>query len=155
MVRRKRDTSSVGIMAYLKDTWDWAALETELKDYLGITGSSEDANLQKLLLAALRAGDQFCNNPWTISDTPEYMWGTESGDDVIPPDDVKLGVFEWMRENRARIALPIAPSGTTPTTRKTGDLSEGYALHSRPWEAGGPPKTWRDYWYPYRMDLFL
>jgi hypothetical protein len=142
-------------MAYLKDTWDWATLEAEIKAYLEITGSSEDVNLQKLLLVALRAADQFCNNPWTVEDTPEYMWGTQiDAIDVLPPDDVKLGVFERIREDRARIAAPVNPHGTVVTTKKTDALQESYGLTSRAWDSG-PTKTWRDFLYPYRMDLFL
>lgn len=142
-------------MAYLRETWSWATLEVDLKAYLGITGSSEDDLLERLTIAALRAGDQFLNNPWTVEDTPESMWGTESGDDIIPPEDVKTGVFEWVGEKRReKQSETSVPPGMALTSKKTGDLSEGYGLTSRPWSAG-PDPLWKTLWYPYRMELLF
>ncbi len=93
----------------------WAAYETPLKAYVDVSGSSEDANLQLWLAAAVDAADRFMNNPF------------DATDDLSPstlPDVVILGVYEYVR--LARSVLGSTGKGLGVKSAKTGDLSEAY-----------------------------
>jgi len=94
----------------------WAAYETPLKAYLGVSGSSEDASLQMWLAAATGAADRFMNNPFDGSSTiaPDTL-----------PTEVVLGVYEYVRGARSSLGQNARPFGLM--SARTGDLSETYA----------------------------
>jgi hypothetical protein len=128
-------------------TYTWDATKVELKAYIGITDTSEDVQLELYLAAAVDQGDTYCNNPFTDDDDV----------DVAHPEQVKLGVFEWVRHRRdlGHTGGSGRPIGLT--SAKTGDLSEGYAYSTR--IAGGiwSPKIITDavkgYWRSSRLKM--
>jgi hypothetical protein len=149
-------------MASLVDTWDFASLETELREFLGIP-TGEDLVLSLYTTAALKAGDQFMVNPFKVDGDGDWIkWDddTTPGTDVIPPDDVKLGVFEWVaikRRSGNSYVGSDAPDGSDITQKKTGDFSETYGnLGSSSGNAvmngvqGFSPHT---FWWPYKLEL--
>lgn len=145
-------------MAYLVDTWTWADLQADIREYLGVpTGS--DLQLELFTTAALRAGDQFMNNPFKQDEDGNWIDPDDlediAGVDVVPPDDVKLGVLEYVKSRNQRYAT-VAPDGTVITSRKTGDLSESYGVPSSGSDTGASTDFLpNEYWRPYRMRLLL
>ncbi len=114
-------------MATMTATYTWALFEAEIKAYLGVSGSAEDVKLQLYLAAAVDQGDAFCNNFFTDDDLV-------TGVDVAHEPQIKLGVFEFIK-----ILRSSTNRGFAVTSRKTGDLSEGYAYSTR--IAGGILET--------------
>jgi hypothetical protein len=130
-------------MAYLVDTWDWTTLEVDLRAHVGVA-VGEDARLKGLLLSALRAGDAHMWNPWTDDNT-------ETGVDETPPDDVLLGVFEWVSLRYWSMVTggDGAPAGMVLTSRRTGDLAETYSAASGSGASDRPSPS--ELWDPYRL----
>ena len=154
------------LMATLTATYTWAAFEVELKAWLKITVADYDAKLQGWLAVAVRAGDTYLNHFWVKDDdrTPVFVndiigAAVAAGADIPHPDDVAVGLKEWMR-----IAWQLygdekgGPRAFGLTSAKTGDLSEGYAVGSR--IGGGEVSTEqitanvRPIWRPYRRNRF-
>jgi len=157
-------------MAWLADTYTWAAFETTLKEYLGITVSTYDVRLQQWLSAVLDEADNYIGHPWLNTDTnadfpnsitplwirTRYGSGVAAGGDIPPPQSVETGILDTMRMTWEVLAGPTArPFGLT--SAKTGDLSESYAVGSR--IAGGNVSlqdiinTNKTHWRRYRVDI--
>lgn len=102
-------------MATLVDTYTpLAVVETDLKAYLGITGTAEDPFLEGWLSAACLCGDSYIGQDFTDA----------TGADITHPPAIRQGVFEWIRVARSFKQAAIAPGLTSV---KTKDLAQGFA----------------------------
>ena len=156
-------------MAWLADTYTWAAFGAELKTYLGITGSADDVRLEGWLTSAVAAADSYVGHPWLNQEENEdypssitplrirtrYGVGIAEGGDIPPPDAVRQGLLEWCRMAWEVFGPTPRPFGLT--NAKTGDLSESYAVGTR--VRGGNVSlqditdTIKPHWSRYRVDL--
>lgn len=107
-------------MATAASTFTWASYGTALKAYLGVSGSSEDTNLELWLAAAAEDCDDYCGWYWTDEDD-------ELRDET--PDThsnkTKLGIYEWVRAYRSYV-LRGAGVRVGVIEIKTGPLKEKY-----------------------------
>jgi hypothetical protein len=103
------------MMGAVAERMTWTGYETQIKAYCGVTGSSEDDNLQLWLAAATDAADRYMNNPFDGSSNlaPETL-----------PTVVELGVYEYIKQARLVLGETGRPIGLMSV--KTGDLSETY-----------------------------
>jgi hypothetical protein len=101
-------------MATAASTYTWASYETALKAYLGISGTSEDDNLQTWLAAANADCDAFVRWTWVDPDT---------GLDVTHGPGVWLGIMEWIRTYRYHY---LRADSAGIRSKRTGALHETY-----------------------------
>lgn len=105
-------------MTFVATAITWASHEAELKSYLGVSGSSEDAKLELWLDAITSEADRFIDGgPLHEDDTADLdaEWSM-----------VKLGVWEAMK--RWREAQELRPDLVSV---KTDDLTETYSTGRR------------------------
>lgn len=103
-------------MATAAATYTWAAYGTALKAALGISGSSEDTDLQRWLEVATEACDVYLNKDWTDDD----------GNDITHPTMIWEGIIRAVKYQRDTNNRAFAVTGV-----KTGKLSEQYAIGTR------------------------
>lgn len=104
-------------MATVRDTITFAAYGADLKVYLGIDDASEDDVLARWLRTFASICTRYLNNPFVDDDT---------GADVAIPEEVVDCLFECVRRRRE-----VHSRAFGLTSRKTGDVSEGFAIGSR------------------------
>lgn len=104
-------------MAKLVDALLFATYETDLKAYLGITGTSEDTWLSRWWNAACVDGDRYLGEPFTDAD----------GNDLPIPEGVVQGVYEWVRMMRSFYVSAASPGVASV---KTGDLSQNFTTNA-------------------------
>jgi hypothetical protein len=80
-------------VANLADTYSWAADETDLKAWLGVTSTTEDAELERWYNVAIAFGD----NSGLVNDFTD-----SDGDDETHPAGIQEGLFEYVKAARAR-----------------------------------------------------
>tara|TARA_Y100000593_G_scaffold81692_1_gene152963 strand:- start:675 stop:1043 length:369 start_codon:yes stop_codon:yes gene_type:complete len=100
---------------------------SEVKDYVGVSDSSEDDFLNTLITAVKQAADLYLNNPFLDS----------AGVAADIPDLVKLGCFVWISREFQRRTPGV-------TMARAGELAEKYASEE---EIGHDV---RRHWQPYR-----
>jgi hypothetical protein len=109
-------------MATAASTYTWAAYEATLKAYLGISGTSEDTNLELWLSVAAADCDAFVRWAWVDPDT---------GNDVQHGPGVWMGIAEWVRNFRyyfQRNSMSGIRSKRTGALHETYDASTGFRL---------------------------
>lgn len=121
-------------MAKLREGVTFAVYGADLKTYLGITGTAEDALLEPWLLAACSAGDSYMKNAFEGSpDTTPY------------PPEVLTGCYEWVRVVRSYYqAGAIDGTGSV----KTGDLTESFGGAGLQTDKAARAAA-QKFWYPY------
>lgn len=107
-------------MTIVSEAYTWVAFEAELKIYLGVVGSGEDADLKLWWEgAALTAADTFIDRDFVDSET---------GLDIdITTDEfagIKLGLFQFMKIYRG--GQPAFLRDPTVKSEKVDDLSKSY-----------------------------
>lgn len=124
-------------MSTLAATYSWATDEAALKTYLGISGSTEDAQLQPWYEAAIEHGDHYLGNPFVDSD----------GDDVTHPVGIRLGLYHFVQATRVFFRGNAKPG---MIESKTGQVSEKYSLAAALTPALAAAVIW---WSPHRLDM--
>lgn len=133
------------MVAWAVDTYTWAATETELKSYLGITAATaeEDARLELWLATAAETCDHYTGN--------EFV--DDEGVDIPHPSGIKVGIFEYVGAVRSWYN-PLRNAGAVEV--QTGPLREKYR--------GGNEGTTGaalgaaagvEYWWPSKVDVSL
>lgn len=106
-------------MADISTTHTWDALSAELKTWLGVSGSGEDAQLRLYYSDALRAAQVYLGNPFTDEDGNDI--------DTLADEDtyggLKLGLFVFVKRAREADARAAGVARV-----KTGDLEEQFSV---------------------------
>ena len=108
-------------MATAASKFTWADFEDPLKSFLGVSGDTEDDNLQLWLAAA--AADLDLVAGWYYTDPVTEELVDETPTDPSANALLKIGIFVWVQAIRA---LHNSPATTGITAVKTGALSESY-----------------------------
>ena len=117
----------------------WAAFETDLKLFLGVSGSAEDTNLQLWLGAATATADLYLERTFEYSVDPAAEL----------PRPIVLGCFAFVQYARSQASIDPNLTGV-----KTAQLQETYA------NPGGSGMTFRlaghllaarVHWDPYKL----
>lgn len=130
-------------MATVEDTYTWAAVESELKTWLGVSGSAEDTQLQLWLSAVTQLADDYIGPAYTDDD----------GDDLPIPDRVKVGVFEGIRILRDNTRDQARGVGLRSV--KTGDNTETYDSGTSDVDLHTVRKAVRGYWWYEKTNVFI
>lgn len=130
-------------MTTAADTYTWATYATALKAYLGVSGSTEDTNLQLWLESAAVDCDDFVG---------EDAFTDDDGDPITHPIKVKLGIFEWVKAYRSRT---LRGAGPGVTSVRTGSLAETYSNDGAPDAAALARAAARDLWLASVDDISL
>ena len=130
-------------MTTAASTYTWATYSVALKAYLGVSGSTEDTNLQLWLESAAVDCDDFVG---------EDAFTDDDGDPIAHPSKIKLGIFEWVKAYRARAQRGAGPGVTSV---RTGSLAETYSNDGTP-DAGALARAAaRDLWMASVKDVSL
>lgn len=78
-------------MATAAETYTWATTSEGLKDYLGLSDTSEDVRLELWLAAACEDCDNYTENDFTDDD----------GGDITHPRSIRVGIYEWVKHFRS------------------------------------------------------
>jgi hypothetical protein len=146
-------------VAYLSAQHDWASLETAIKTFLGVTGTDDDALLEALTTEALKAGDQYMDNPFYQDSDGDWIYpddvDTTDGTDVAAGVDVMQGVYDYIliRFLDYGKTAPNFPAGTggEVVSKSIDRVKVTYAQNSRANLGEVDGKQPYRSWDPYKL----
>jgi hypothetical protein len=119
----------------------WATYETLLKQFLGVSGTAEDALLEFWLESSAEMGDQYLERDFVDS----------TGVDIDPPKNTVLGCFAYVRVMRDWQLR----QNTDLKKVKTGQLEEEYGISGSDAAKSSAFEAAARYWYPWKTDVSL